>query len=83
MAEHVNKLLLRDHEAAEMLGISRSSVHRLRNTGQFPLPVRMGASVRWRKVELEQWVEAGCPATDVWEKTRRNRRPAASLTPSR
>ena len=45
-------ILLRDRDASEMLGISRSHFRAQVNLGVFPLPLKIGANSRWRKDEL-------------------------------
>lgn len=59
-------LLLRDKDVADILNVSRAMVHKLRGQGQLPEPVRLGRSVRWRRAELEAWIEQGCPPIDKW-----------------
>jgi len=54
--ERVDKLLLRPHEAAELLGIGRSKMYALLAAGQLPT-VRLGGSVRVPAAALRQWVE--------------------------
>jgi len=51
---------------SEMLGISEGSVWRGVLTGKVLKPVRIGRSVRWRKREVQAWVEAGCPVVSKW-----------------
>lgn len=51
----MDKLLLRPAEAAEVLGISRSSVYQMLAAGQLPL-VRVGQSMRVPLRELERWI---------------------------
>jgi excisionase family DNA binding protein len=53
--------LLNVKEVSEMLGISERTIYRLSDAGDMPRPVKLGASVRWRRRELENWVEDGCP----------------------
>ena len=48
-------------EVAELLGCSKRHVFRLRDAGGMPRPVSLGALVRWRRAELEAWVDEGCP----------------------
>ena len=63
----VTPLLLGAKQVGLMLGISRSTVHRLNAEGRLPRPVRLGRAARWRREELAQWVEAGCPPRERWE----------------
>ncbi len=55
-------VLLTVKEVAEMLGLSERTVYRLADVGNMPRPVKIGAAVRWRRNELDQWIEEGCPA---------------------
>lgn len=54
-------------QVAAMLGVSVRQVWRLHNTGRLPRPVRLGNCVRWRRAEIEAFVEAGCPTREQWE----------------
>lgn len=61
-------LLLRDREAALLCGMSVASWHRLNSAGKIPAPIRPSPGVvRWRRLELERWIERGCPTRDEWE----------------
>lgn len=53
---------------ARMLNVSVRQVWRLHSLGQLPLPVRLGACVRWRVQEIKDFVAAGCPDRETWEK---------------
>jgi excisionase family DNA binding protein len=55
-------VLLTVKEVAETLGFSERTVYRLADSGAMPRPVKIGAAVRWRRNELDQWIEDGCPA---------------------
>jgi len=59
-------LLIPDTGAAALCGVSRASWHRWRAAGKLPLPVRLGRKLLWRRREVELWIEAGCPAANVW-----------------
>jgi excisionase family DNA binding protein len=61
-ASEVEPLLIPVREVARMLGISPRSVWRLHRTRKLIAPVKIGGSVRWRRDELQRWVNAGCPA---------------------
>ncbi len=47
---------------AEMLNCSTSHVWRLRDSGRMPAPIKLGALVRWRLSDIEEWIAAGCPS---------------------
>lgn len=66
-AEEHQTLLLSADELAAMLSISKRSLWRLRSAGQLPRPVQLGGSTRWRRIEVEEWVAAGCPSLTDWE----------------
>ena len=51
--------LLRRRQVEEITGMSRSSIYRLMQDGQFPRPVKVGtAAVRWRASDITAWVES-------------------------
>jgi predicted DNA-binding transcriptional regulator AlpA len=47
---------------ATMLGCSTRHVHRLRDSGRMPAPVKLGALIRWSEAKLAEWIASGCPA---------------------
>jgi excisionase family DNA binding protein len=51
----MDKLLVRPAEAAEMLGVGRSTIYQLPKLGVFPT-VRVGRSTRVPVKELRAWV---------------------------
>lgn len=53
--------LLDVKQVGQMLGCSARHVYRLCDAGRMPRPVHLGALVRWRRQELDAWLEAGCP----------------------
>jgi excisionase family DNA binding protein len=68
--EVTDKLLLSAGEAAGLLSVSRSHFLGLHSAGKIPLPRRLGGSVRWSTRELAEWIDAGCPARDQWERVK-------------
>ena len=51
--------LLRRCEVEAITGMSRSSIYRLMQNGEFPRPVRVGpAAVRWRESDIKAWLES-------------------------
>ncbi len=64
-----DRLLFTVPEAAEMLGISRSHLYQLIQSGKLPV-VRLGTSVRIPRVWLERYIEesvqAWVAARDGW-----------------
>ena len=58
--EHLRELLTAA-EAAEVAGVAKRSWWRYVSSGKAPAPVRLGGAVRWRRSELAEWIQAGCP----------------------
>ncbi len=54
-----------------MLGRSVRSLERDDLAGRLPRPIRLGHSKRWRRDEINAWVEAGCPKRSAWEALRK------------
>jgi excisionase family DNA binding protein len=48
-------------EAARVCSISESMLYKLNAAGKMPAPVRIGSLLRWKRRELLEWIEAGCP----------------------
>lgn len=59
--DYRDSLLMPVEEVAQMLRISVRSVWRLVSTNAMPQPRKLRGSVRWSRLELEKWVEEGCP----------------------
>jgi excisionase family DNA binding protein len=53
-------------EAARLCSISESMLYKLNAAGRMPAPVRIGTLLRWKRRDLLEWIDAGCP-TDGWE----------------
>lgn len=53
--------LLSVDQVAALMQISTRTVWRLLSSGELIEPVRMRGNTRWRRVELEAWIESGCP----------------------
>lgn len=49
---------------AQFLTCSERHVYRLADAGRIPRPVKLGALVRWRRVEIEKWLADGCPTSE-------------------
>ena len=60
-------LLLTASELGELLGANRSTIWSWHSAGRIPLPVRIGGGcTRWRRSEIEQWLDAGAPGRETW-----------------
>ncbi len=59
-------LLLSATQVARTLGVSRSLLYEMKNSGRLPKPIRFGRRLVWSRDELRAWVAAGCPSQDRW-----------------
>ena len=51
---------------AELLGgCSTRHVYRLADAGRMPKPVKLGSLIRFRRAELQAWIDAGCPGQQL------------------
>ena len=62
--------LLGPGQAGEYLGFSRTQFYNLDRLGHIPSPLYIGTAKRWSKVELDNWIEAGCPHRLKWQALR-------------
>jgi predicted DNA-binding transcriptional regulator AlpA len=56
----MNERLMDVRQVAAALGVSTRKVWTLRDQGAMPMPVRIGASVRWKASDLDLWIQGGC-----------------------
>lgn len=63
-------VLLTVGDLAEMLNTSPRSVYRFNAEGKVPASLRLGQQPRWRRTEIESWIEAGMPSRCEWERVR-------------
>lgn len=61
-------LLLNAQQAASMCGKSLRTWRSWDSAGLVPRPIRIRRCTLWRSDELWQWIEAGCPRRQEWEK---------------
>jgi|LSQX01.3.fsa_nt_gb excisionase family DNA binding protein len=52
----VTPALLTPAQASTYVGMSRRWVYRALSAGEFPRPVKVGRSTRWRRADLDQWI---------------------------
>lgn len=53
--------MLTAEEIARLVNCSPRTVHRLADDGVIPQPVRIGGMLRWRRPDIECWIERACP----------------------
>jgi predicted DNA-binding transcriptional regulator AlpA len=56
-AEPIAPKLLKRAEVCKRVGFSSSSLTNLINRHNFPKPIKIGFSARWKTEEVDRWVE--------------------------
>ena len=63
--------LLRRRQVEDITGMSRSTIYKMMQSGEFPRPVRIGpAAVRWRTSDITAWMESRPVARGEFDRTR-------------
>ena len=57
----VDRVLMDVGQLARMLDVSTRTLWRMLSAGQLVAPIKLGGNTRWRRRDVEEWVEAGCP----------------------
>jgi predicted DNA-binding transcriptional regulator AlpA len=55
-----NQALLNAQTLAQWLAVSVRHLWRLADSGRMPRPFKLGRAVRWRAVDIENWLAGGC-----------------------
>ena len=53
--------LIHVEQLAEILGCSSRHVRRLSDSHRIPRPIKLGSLTRWTRVEIDNWINSGCP----------------------
>jgi len=48
-------------DVARQLQCSTRHIHRLVDAGRMPRPIRLGSLVRWRRADIENWIDQNRP----------------------
>ncbi len=56
-AQMVDRCLLRPDEIASLLGIPLATIYRWRSRGDGPSGIRVGHHVRYRREDVERWLD--------------------------
>ena len=59
-----HSLLMNVEAVADALHLSVRTVWQYSKNGIMPPPVHVGKAARWRRSELMEWIEEGCPPVD-------------------
>jgi predicted DNA-binding transcriptional regulator AlpA len=62
--------LLVAKDLASLLAVSERHLWRMRSGGLLPDPIHLGRSVRWRRREILEWLDAGAPDRLTWQRMR-------------
>ena len=49
--------LLKIADVSATTNLSRTTIYRLEGLGEFPPPLKLGRSVRWRASDIDAWLE--------------------------
>ncbi|WP_052512759.1 helix-turn-helix transcriptional regulator, partial [Limimaricola cinnabarinus] len=61
----MNDKILRRAAVEEMTGLSRSTLYRMMDRGEFPRPARIGQrAVGWRRSAIEMWLVSLSPSAE-------------------
>ncbi len=63
--------LLTVPQVACILQCAESVVRQRDKDGLIPKPIRIGGVLKWRKKEIYDWLDAGCPNRQVWERQKK------------
>ena len=61
-----SSILLPTNEAAALVGANVRTWYTWDQLGFVPKPIRIGAKLFWRRAELLDWIDAGCPKREDW-----------------
>jgi excisionase family DNA binding protein len=58
-------LMMTADEIAQSLQLSVRTIWRLKAKGDLPKAVKVGRAVRWKRSDILEWIEQGCPASSA------------------
>lgn len=73
--EDIEPLLLPSEKAAALCGVSEECWLSLDSSGKVPMPMILSERKLWRRYELADWIDAGCPSREQWRFQRVNELP--------
>lgn len=68
MATKADGRLVSVKVVAERLDVSTRWIWAALASGRMIRPKRLGRAVRFDLVELDRWIDAGCPGLEAWER---------------
>jgi len=71
----IEPALLTIPQVCQYLNIKRATFYKLNASGKFaPLQIGLCRKVLFNKMELENWIRAGCPHRKIWQNQRKEYR---------
>ena len=67
------QVLLTAKELSKILQISTRSIWRLVSAHELPNPLRFGRTVRWRRQDIDSWIDRGCHSGETVDNTLRRK----------
>jgi excisionase family DNA binding protein len=67
MNKKVEPVFYSAHQLADLLGVSYRQVWRMLSKGLLVGVVRLSGSVKFRKADIDKWIQLGCPDRQVFE----------------
>lgn len=59
------QVLADEKEVGQIVGFSRSKIRVMLAAGEFPKPLKLGRSVRWRIADVHRWIDQQATAQGV------------------
>ncbi len=57
--------LINATQFAKLLSISERTLYRLKSSNRLPMSINLGGSVRWRRTDVNRWIQDGCEPPDA------------------
>ena len=67
VATKESSLLVKAKDLAEMLSVSPRHIWRMKSSGKLPRAIEIGNCVRWKLVDISDWLTMGCPSMKEFE----------------
>ena len=62
--QQLESILLSDAECAALCGVGRRTWRQYQAAGKVPPPIKLGGLTRWKRDDIELWIEWGCPSLE-------------------
>ncbi len=72
-ATAVEPLAVSTKQLGQLLGLSERTIYRRDSSGQLPRAVRIGRAKRYLVDEIREWLKAGTPSREDWERMKQSK----------